>query len=343
MKIEGPNFNNYNPQHLPVVRREVPHSIKPNLFREVEETIEQALRYKDLVNLSPEARALLKKLKRQMAGESTDSDLDEAGVEHLIYTLRELRELVYARKESGGEHTEQAPTNGKKPSSNGSQAFSFNPPVLQLGVALQGGRGGGRGDGPLPSGSHGIVREIIERMTVYSPSDKTRLDLCDELGVLGEKMVDTVSRFGVKVIVLEPNRAITDLRLAGMSVVAPSERTFDGRPWSGVRGLYDQSRRIIVIGQEKLGKIEQSAARHEFAHAFDHTFTVRHSRRQPLSVQLWNLFAEQRRGLVTQYAATNPAEYWAESVESFFKPNGRERVRQCDPQMYQYLETLFAS
>lgn len=359
MKVEGPNFGNYDAQHLQIVRREVPQSIKPNLFRDLDENVAQALLFTDMVNLSPEAKALLKKLRRQMAGLPDEpGDQESQDVKDLIVTLRQLRDLVYGKDEEEDAPDEETLwesarkgrlLNGNgKPPENGryfhppvtgntrqSKAYYYNPPVMQLSSTVHGGGGSAR--------PGGVVRDIVERMIVYSPSHQARQSTIDELVVLGEKVVDTVSRFGVKLIILEPQRALTDLRLAGMSVVAPHERTFDGRPWAEVRGLYDQSRRIMVLGQEKLGQPASSAARHEFAHAFDHTFTVRHSRRQPLSVQLWNLFAEQRRGLVTPYAGTNPAEYWAESVESFFKPNGRDVLRQCDPQMLQYLEALFAS
>ena len=329
MKIEGPNFGNYDSRHLNIVRRDTPQSIKPNLFRDLDEGVAQALLFTDVVNLSPEAKSLLKKLKKQMSGGKEKAGHDESSVQDLIYTLRQLRELVN-RDEQHEAEGEQAPVDGKA----GKKGAPFTPPQMQLGTVVRGGPGRRPG---------GAIRDIIERMVGYAPSDQARTLLVDELVVLGEKMCDTVARFGVKIIVLEPSRAITDVRLAGMMIVAPHEKTFDGRPWAGVRGLYDQSRRLMAIGQEKLGQAAHSTARHEFAHAFDHTFSVRHGRRQPLSVQLWNLFAEQRRGLVTEYAGTNPAEYWAESVESYFKPNGRQVLMERDPQMHQYLEALFAS
>lgn len=327
MKIEGPNFGNYDAQHLSIVRRETPHSIKPNLFRDLDNGVAQALLFTDVVNLSPEAKALLKKLKRQMSG-TKDAPSDDTSVEQLIYNLRQLRELVNADERHQAEG-EQAPVDERPRPRN-----AYNPNPLPLGTVMRGGAGRSRG---------GAARDIVARMIGHAPSDAARVLLTNELVVLGEKMCETVAAFGVKIVVLEPTRALTDLRLAGMLIVTPEERTFDGRPWSAVRGLYDPSRRLMVIGQEKLGHPEHSTARHEFAHAFDHTFTTRHSRRQPLSVQLWNLFAEQRRGLVTEYAGTNPAEYWAESVESFFKPNGRRLLLERDPQMHQYLEALFAS
>ncbi len=329
MQIEGANFNNYDARHLQIVRRESPQSIKPNLFREVDESVAQALLYTDVVNLSPEAKELLKKLKRQMAGRTPETQRDESNVGELIYTLQQFRELV--RKEQQDEDTQGEPdVSHEKPRGTS----RFQPPVLQLGVPLRG------GSGTRPGGA---LRDLVNRMIAHTPDEESRQLLIDELIPLGEKMLDTVLHFGVRVIVLERSQSLTDLRLKGLSVVSPGEKTFDGRPWAVVRGLYDQSRRLMVVGRENLGQRGHSTARHEFAHAFDHTFMVRHSRRQPLSVQLWNLFAEQRKEFVTPYAATNPAEYWAESVENYHRDGGRARLAQCDPQMCLYLEALFAS
>ena len=96
-------------------------------------------------------------------------------------------------------------------------------------------------------------------------------------------------------------------------------------------------------GEELVGRPHQSGARHELAHAYDHVFSQKNQRRMPLSVQLWNSFREHRAGLVSQYAATNPAEYFAESVEAFFQEGGRESLRQKDPLMFDYLRQLFAA
>lgn len=322
MKIEGANFGNYDSRHLSIVRREVPQSIKPDVFRDIDKDVAQALIFSDVVSLSPEAKEMLRKLKKQLGGKLDVGEQQES-VQELIYNLRQLRDLVYGK--------EDEPRQGE----NG-KTHHDNQPIQLSGPDRPGKR-------PKPARPGGHLREIVDRMMVYAPSDRGREAVKDELVPLGEKMLDEVARFNVRIIVLEPNRPLTALRVKGMSVVAPGEKTFDGRPWDQVRGLYDGSRRLMVLGLEVLGHPERSAARHEFAHAFDHTFSERNKRRQPLSVQLWNLFAAQRKGLVTPYAGTNPAEYFAESVETFFKPRGREVVLEKDPQMYQYLEALFAS
>ncbi|HEY4003316.1 MAG TPA: hypothetical protein VGO93_30895, partial [Candidatus Xenobia bacterium] len=70
---------------------------------------------------------------------------------------------------------------------------------------------------------------------------------------------------------------------------------------------------------------------------------VKNDRKLPLSVQLWNMFAGKRAGLITPYAGTNPQEYFAECVEAWFSPEGRQRLQAVDPQMDDYLTTLFAA
>lgn len=334
MKIEGANFFNYDAQHLQIVRRETAQSVKPNLFKGIDDSVAQALLLTDLVDLSPEAKEMLKKLKRQMEGKGSrvSSGGKEENIQELIYNLRQLQELVHGKESQEGSESEQAGEKGTEQARHG----PTQPTIYQLGKPLRGSR-------KSSGGGWSPARDLVGRMTVHAPSSQARDQVEIELAVLGETMVKTVAKFGVRIIVLEPSVPLTRLKLAGMSVIAPGERTFDGRDWAAVRGLYDQSRRIIVLGQEILGHADRSAARHEFAHAFDHTFTSDKQRRQPLSVQLWNLFAGQRKGLVSPYAATNPAEYFAETVEAFFKPRGKELVLEKDPQMYQYLETLFAS
>ena len=141
----------------------------------------------------------------------------------------------------------------------------------------------------------------------------------------------------------QDRQALTDIKLHGMMIVAPSERTFDGRPWGAVRGIYCSDRRLFVVGEELIGRSDGSVARHEFAHAYDHTFSQKNHRRLPLSVQLWNSFRQERTGLVSAYAATNPAEYFAESVEAFFQEGARDALRQQDPLMFDYLKQLFAA
>lgn len=318
MKIERTGLFQYDQRHLEIVRREVAQSIKPQIFKELDDSVAMALLFSDQVELSPQAKELLQKLRNQLqkTGKTAHYSRSES-LKELTYTLKQLAEQVHAEEEKlEGEKVDL-------------------PFYIQI----------SRKEKDPQSRAKGVYRreeELLEKMVVYAPDEQSRRTLLRELQVMGEKIIQTVKNFGVKIIILPAHSALTDLKIAGLAVVVKGEKTFDGRGWETVRGLYDQSRRLMVIGEERLGSPFSSAARHEFAHAYDHSFSVKNQRRLPLSVQLWNLFDKTRKGLVSQYAGVNPVEYFAECMEAFFLPQGKEKLAQKDPQMYQYLETLFA-
>ncbi|MCL5036230.1 MAG: hypothetical protein M1269_03830 [Chloroflexi bacterium] len=320
MKIEGPNFQGYDAGHLQIIRQEIARSVKPNIFKNMSDEVAIALLLTDAVELSPAAKEILKKLRMQMSGHPQAGSMhDEENVQELIYTLRQLRKAVYGREEDDVE--------GKKMDAE-------VPRVIPL--SSKKGR-----SAPRKGPSDGRIEEILEKMIVFSPSRDKKLVLMKELEVMGSKFLDTVRKFGVKIIILPRNQALTDLKIAGMSVVGKGEKTFDGRPWAQVRGIYDQGRRLIALGEERVGAPYSSAARHEMGHAYDHTFSSQHGRRLPLSVQLWNMFGKSREELISDYAGVNPQEYFAECVENFFSPVGKEKLASRDTQMFQYLQALF--
>ncbi len=344
-KIQGPNLTNYDAQHLRVSRRLAPESVKPNVFREVDEDVAKALLLTtDLAVLSPEAREILRKLKKQLEGrkdkrtflEGKEEDFDE-----LLGGLKKLRENLYEQEEENEDEEQQ------KKRKKAQEHLKAKQETEQFTIPLSGPeKKKGEPGIPVPASAYagnGKTRELIEAMVVQDASSAQKGAIAGELGSLGEKMISYVKSFGVHIIVLEKNVNLTQKRIKGMMIVAPGEKTFDGRRWEEVRGIYCQDRRIIVMGEELLGMRGQSAARHEFAHAFDHAFTSRNQRRLPLSVQLWNWFGKERKALPSRYAATNPAEYFAESVDAFFIPEGRAYLEKNDPQMCEYLDTLFHS
>lgn len=315
MKIEGPQFFGYDKQHIQVIRQLRPETIKPNIFKNVNEDVAMALLLSDVITLSPEAQAILKKLKEKMdeTGEGLSKIFDD---EEFMKNFQKLKSMVGKKDRAIKEHKEPAHKIeiqiGKGEREKTKSTFSYTP-----------------------------LREKIDKMIVYSPNDASKKIILQELEVLGDNIISASKKFGVRIIILKENEAITDLKIAGMSVVGKGEKTFDGRNWEHVRGIYDQERRLIVLGEEQLGYRNRSTARHEFAHAFDHTFTTKNQRKLPLSVQLWNLFGRERKELVTEYAATNPAEYFAECVEEFFNPSGDQKLKEKDPQMHDYLKNLF--
>jgi hypothetical protein len=338
-KIQGPQFGNYDPQYLQVSRRLSPESVKPNIFREVDEDVARALLLTDLVSLSPEAKEILRKLRKQLEGRKGKSAILEGKEEdfnELLGSLKKLREAQYEEdkdeeKEEEGKRQEQK---AKLQAKQQKMIIPLSGPK-KTEVSQEQPR--------QTSGGNGRVGELVESMVVLETGDSHKSLMARELGVLGEKMVSYVKSFGVHIIVLERQVNLTQKKIRGMMIVAPGERTFDGRRWEEVRGIYCQDRRLIVMGEELLGMAVHSAARHEFAHAFDHAFTSRNKRKLPLSVQLWNWFSKERKALPSRYAATNPAEYFAESVDAFFIHEGKAYLQQNDPQMYEYLETLFVS
>lgn len=339
MEVRGSNFSRYDPSHIAHVQREIARSVKPNLLRQLEdddldESTFMRLLAEDLVQLSAEAKELLKSLRKdrvERKGKRQDQSESNKDFLSLLSGLEDLRRQV----EEGREEDDSIFARPGQP---------FVPPTLVLSQHVPRPPKGSRTSSDDSGGIYlNQAGELAAKMVVRSPRPELREMLAWELQVFGLDVISMVKQFGVRAIILERHTALTDIKIHGMTVVAPSERTFDGRPWSQVRGLYCGDRRLFVVGEELIGQPFQSVARHEFAHAYDHVFSHRNARRLPLSVQLWNSFGKQRTALVSKYAATNPAEYFAESVEAFFRDGLRESLRQEDPLMFDYLSQLFAA
>lgn len=342
MGISGPNMGTYDAGYLQAVQREVARSVKSDVLRElgdVDEQLALALQgnIEDMVTLSPAARAYLKKLRRKLQKRQEEgiyeddyADFDDEDDEDKEEVEKDFHEMMKDLNAFRRNEAESELKNEKK------------SPVFPRSIQLS-----GQHPKPLPKpvkkrAEYSPLREKINRMIYYAPTEKARELVQAELEPMGDKIVTMIKNFGAHIIVLEKSRALTDLKIKNMYVVAPSEKTFDGRPWSQVRGLYDSSRRLLVLGEEQLGRQGHSVARHEFAHAYDHAFSEIHERRLPLSVQLWNKFRNSRTGLISEYAATNPAEYFAESTEAFFQPELRPLMEARDPEICAYLKELFS-
>jgi hypothetical protein len=334
VEIRGSNQNQrFDPAHLSIVQREIARSVKPNLLRELEDKeladaeLERLLN-EDLVDLSPEAKELLISMQRERRKKKSKKEQEqESDFLSLLANLDDMRKEV----EESNLHEPMLQSKGKP----------FFPPTIMLSSHVP--RSPSSQPGRRSPDELGPAGELIRKMVAISPRPELRDQVARELQVFGRDVIAPMKQFGIRIIVLGRHEALTDVKIGGMHVVAPSERTFDGRLWSGVRGLYDNSRRLLAVGEELIGLAHRSTAVHEFAHAYDHFISERGQRRLPLSVQLWNSFRQERGSLVSDYAGTNPAEYFAESVEAFFAPGGRELLRSKDPLMCDHLASLFAS
>lgn len=322
--IQSLNMGRYDSSYLTAVQREIARSVKTNSLLDVDDDVAQALLLTtaDAVNLSPEAKAYLQKLRQRLRDKKGQANIED---------YAQPEEKDFGALLQGLESFCQESAEDDQPELPSTPAF---PREIQLSDYVA--------SAPRPKTAlYSPTRETIERMIYYAPSDNSRKLFTDELEPLGFEIISQVKAFGTKVIIIEPTRTLSQVKIHNIAIVAPSERTFDGRPWDIVRGIYDSSRRLFVIGEEQLGNPNNSVVRHEFAHAFDHAFSETHYRRLPLSVQLWNLFRQERSGLVSSYAGTNPAEYFAESVEAYFNARKKADLQAKDPKMFTYLNELF--
>lgn len=332
MEVRGPNHGGrYDAQHIQHVQRQIARSVKPNLLRELEEDLDPETLLKlltqDDIELSEEAMEYLRKLRRRLKRKKRRQNEEEEEDEDFAALVGNLEEL---RREADAELDKQLP--------DPLEAKPFIPPVIQLSGNPM---GRPRAAGSLVPQSR--AAQLVERMIYHAPSRESRHKIMRELEVFGESMIETVRRNGVAIIILSRRMSLAELKIKNMYVVGRGEKTFDGRDWSVVRGLYDNGRSLLVVGEELLGQPGRSTARHEFAHAYDHIYSKVRRRVLPLSVELWNANADQRTGLVSDYAGTNPAEYFAESVEAYFEQGGRALLQRIDPKMYLFLSDLFAA
>jgi hypothetical protein len=331
-------------QHITAVPRRTAESVTPNLLRDLKPFIDlddeldedELLRLLTLdeVDLSEEARDILRKLKKKKKrGREREAEQSE----------QEFLELLANLDEQDMTPVAELPRKDVTP---------FLPPVLTLSnysPLMEESR-------PLPIAAKGPAEDDISSlsragklglaMVAIAPRKESAMKVARDLEVFGADILSEVKRFGTRLVVIEPQVAFTEVQIGGMYLFGAGEKTADGRPWSMVRGVYSSKRRMICLGEELLDESSRSGrstVRHEFAHAYEDFWSQKRQRKQPLSVELWYRFEATRKSFVTDYASTQPAEYFAESVEAFFVPGLRDKLRTGDPEMHAYLSQLLGS
>lgn len=327
--IQGPGNIAYEARHLQVSRRLTAESVKPDVFKD--DAQQAKIDLKDQVALSGEAKELLKQLRKEDKKIASSKD---DNFESLLGSLKKLKNKQEEDEDDGEGNNPKKESKGKRLLFRQSSDGKYIIPITQT-LAEENGK-------PKRAVKLYRNREIIERMLVPDTTNEQKRLIVSELDAMGEKTLKFVKNFGIHIMILKKSENLTQRRINGMMIVVPGEKTFDGRPWEIVRGIYCSDWKLIVVGEEQLGRGPKSAVRHEFGHAFDNAFSVKNQRRLALSVQLWNSFSSTRKALPSQYASTNPAEYFAESVDTYFIPEGREYIKKNDPQMHEYLEILFS-
>lgn len=340
-------------QHITAVPRRTAQSVTPNLLRDLKPFIdlddeideEELLRLLTLdeVELSEEARDILRKLKKKKKrGREREAEQSE----------QEFLELLARLDEEEMTPLAELPRKDITPSLPPVLMFGHNSPLLLDDSQPP-------ASTPTPAAPRRPVRKTQDEddisslsragklglaMVAIAPSKASAMKVARDLEAFGPEILAEVKRFGTRVVVVEPHVAFSEVKLAGLYLFGAGEKTADGRPWSVVRGVYSSKRRMICLGEEQLdesSRTGRSTVRHEFAHAYEHVWSDKRQRRQPLSVELWYRFERTRKGFVTAYASTQPAEYFAESVEAFFAPGLRDQLMMADPDMFAYLREMF--
>jgi len=121
----------------------------------------------------------------------------------------------------------------------------------------------------------------------------------------------------------------------------PGTRVRDGRGWETVRGAYNPQHRMMFMAEELVRGKPGGVSTHEFGHAYDHAWQINNDMKFGFSVFLWNQFYNERT-FITEYAATQPKEYFAVSLESYFNPHRKDLLKKCDPRMYGFITNMIA-
>lgn len=338
--------------HVGSVVRQRAQSVAPNVLRDLKPFIdlddeideEELLRLLTLdeVELSEEARDILRKIKKRKK---------RSRERHHEQTEEEFLGLLARLDAEAAVPVADLPQKDITPSlppilTLMNYAPALEPPPHRVAPSAP---RPSRAPSPTPSSDDDIsslsrAGKLGLAMVAVAPSKSLAMKVARDLEPFGAEILTEVKRFGTRFVIVEPHVAFDQVKIGGLYLFGSGEKTSDGRPWSIVRGMYSSKRRVICVGAELLDQSIQSnrsTVRHEFAHAYEHTWGDKRQRRQPLSVELWYRFAATRQAFISHYASTKPAEYFAESVEALFAPSSSSALRDADPEMYRYLRELF--
>lgn len=347
-RINGTNLGRYDPQHLRIAPRHHIESVAPNVLRDLKNKYEldledldvdelMALLTRDELALSEEAMDILRKMKqrKKKRGRGRHQDDSEEAFLELLGQLdeQEVKPVV----QIPSQELQKPFLPPVIPLSNYSPAVEQNRPKAPSQSEE------GEEDDYLRLSRPG---RLAMALIAICPSKKSAKKVAKDLEVFGEKAISEVKRFGTRIIVVARHEPLTKVKLGSLFLFGPGEKTHDGRDWSGVRGAYSGKRRVIVLGEELLDESQRSGgsvARHEFAHAYEDAWSQKRQRKFPLGVELWYRFEKTRKAFITHYASTKPAEYFAESVEAYCNPLLHLRLRDADPEMFDYISELFGS
>ena len=106
----------------------------------------------------------------------------------------------------------------------------------------------------------------------------------------------------------------------------------------GAAGFYMPTERRVVLKEKYLCK--DTVTIHELAHAVDYLLSAKCGFDERLSTILWHGFKETRKILASGYMLHGPHEYFAVSLEIYYKKGGRSKLGRIDPQLLLFLDSF---
>ena len=217
---------------------------------------------------------------------------------------------------------------------------------------------------PAPAQEGRQEREVLGVTIAGTGVSLTALDACERFVrlTLSNRLdiQERMRRQKVTLVIIPRNRKMTEVtEFAGLA----NRRTFDNRPWSGVRGSGGRStpdgrwgiavpeENLVDVGIDAAGKNPDSygagysVGLHELSHTIQSKGLSRDERRQITA--LYRARKDAGGPWTETYGASNEEEYFAQSTNCFFSANvgvganGPDWDTTNDPQMYAFLVRIY--
>lgn len=165
------------------------------------------------------------------------------------------------------------------------------------------------------------TRFWVKQMVQESCSPQGTARFVRESQDFGWRILGLMARFGIRAQILSPAE-------------------YHKRQGITSAGRYCPTYKTVVFHEDHLEN-EIGLVHHEMGHALDHLISSLCLKGNCCSTLLWHGFQHQRQGFVTDYATKNPREYFAESVDAYFRGDRRWLLQREDPGMQAFLQALF--
>lgn len=200
-------------------------------------------------------------------------------------------------------------------------------------------------------------RRRVKKMIVYYPTVGIAKNLVDQMHVLGEKILETCLKFGVKIVIIRKDQKVSD--------VLPGGETIED-----LRAGYSENLKVCFVGEEWVRPEYQNLYRFNpsiylMAIAFDHSTGEDSfaSLKSPFVLNNYHACRREESGhlFIDGLSAFSPVEYFAQTLEAYLQLEDnsvandmtlkiyegkictRNELYNIDRSMYQYIDYLVNS